>query len=79
MYDLNVDLIVSWTMYGAIEPKSNHKYSAVHRKPDPVAGSAVAPTALHLTEARDAALFSPEATARSVDKLYVRFWIDGKM
>lgn len=30
---LDVDLIVSWTMYGPIEPKSHHKYSAVHRKP----------------------------------------------
>ena len=38
--------------------------------PDAVAGAAVAPAALHLAKARDAALFPAEAAARPVDELH---------
>lgn len=43
--------------------------------PYAVTGSAVAPAALHLSEACDAALLPPEATARPVDELYVGLWV----
>lgn len=43
--------------------------------PYTVTGSTVAPATLHLSEACDAALLPPEATARPVDELYVGLWV----
>lgn len=47
--------------------------------PYAVAGAAVAPAALHLAEARDAALLAAQAAARAVDELHAGLGVHGEV
>lgn len=49
------------------------------RPPDAVASAAVAPAALHLLEAVDAAFLPTEAAARPVDEVHARLGVDGEV
>lgn len=47
--------------------------------PDAVAGPTVSPATLHLPEARNAALLSSQTTARPINKLHMRFGVNGEV
>lgn len=48
----------------------NNTKKRCFRSPYPVTRPTITPAALHLPKARDAALLSPEATARAIDEVY---------
>lgn len=74
--DLDVHLIIRGAVDGSVQAKPNDGDSSVHREPDAIAGSAVAPAALDLLESVDAALLAPEAAAGPVSVLHAGFGID---
>lgn len=52
------------------EINNNNFKKSCFCSPYPVTRPTITPAALHLPEARDAALLPPEATARAVDEVY---------
>lgn len=61
------------------EHKRRDKISVQRVSPDSVAGAAVTPAALHLPEARDAALFPAQTAARPVDELHAWLRVHGEV